>query len=97
MDTSGTSSCAGLSNFICFVERDATQFMPPSTNDPRQDDYDIWLGTLIFEPWIATGRHGGAANYLYLDGHVQSLIFGNCVADMYPDGNVLIQDGTYAN
>jgi prepilin-type processing-associated H-X9-DG protein len=79
------------------VERDATQFTPPAANDPRQDDYDIWLGTLIFEPWIATIRHSGAANYLYLDGHAESLIFGNCVADMFPDGNVLVQDGTYAN
>ena len=44
----GLQYSRGLSNFICFVERDATQFMPPSTNDPRQDDYDIWLGTLDF-------------------------------------------------
>ena len=94
---SGLQSAKGLSNFICFVERDASQFTPPAPNDPRQDDYDIWLGTLIFEPWIATTRHGGAANYLYLDGHAESLIFGNCVADMYPDGIVLTQDGTYAN
>jgi prepilin-type N-terminal cleavage/methylation domain-containing protein/prepilin-type processing-associated H-X9-DG protein len=91
----GLQYARGLSHFICFVERDATQFMPPSTNDPRQDDYDIWLGTLIFEPWIATTRHGGASNYLYLDGHAESLIFGNCVPDMFPDGNVLVEDGTY--
>ena len=71
--------------------------MPPSTNDPRQDDYDIWLGTLIFEPWIAKYRHGPGANYLYLDGHAESLLFGNCVADMFPFGPVLIQDGTYQN
>ncbi len=45
----GLQYARGLSNFICFVERDPTQFMPPATNDPRQDDYDIWLGTLIFE------------------------------------------------
>jgi prepilin-type N-terminal cleavage/methylation domain-containing protein/prepilin-type processing-associated H-X9-DG protein len=77
----GLQYARGLSNFICFTERDATQFMTPAPNDPRQDDYDIWLGTLIFEPWIATTRHSGAANYLYLDGHAESLIFGNCVAD----------------
>jgi prepilin-type processing-associated H-X9-DG protein/prepilin-type N-terminal cleavage/methylation domain-containing protein len=93
----GLQYARGLSRFICFVERDASQFMPPSDNDPRQDDYDIWLGTLIFEPWIAEFRHGGAANYLYLDGHVESLLFSNCVQDMYPDGVVLTQDGTYAN
>jgi prepilin-type N-terminal cleavage/methylation domain-containing protein/prepilin-type processing-associated H-X9-DG protein len=93
----GLQYARGLSNFVCFVERDATQFMPPATNDPRQDDYDIWLGTLIFEPWIATTRHSGAANYLYLDGHVETQIFGNCVQNMFPDGVVLTQDGTYAN
>jgi prepilin-type processing-associated H-X9-DG protein len=69
----GLQYARGLSNFICFVERDASQFVPPSPNDPRQDDYDIWLGTGIFEPWIATTRHGGQANYLYLDGHVETL------------------------
>jgi prepilin-type N-terminal cleavage/methylation domain-containing protein len=31
----------GTSNFLCFSERDATAFTPPSDNDPRQDDYDI--------------------------------------------------------
>ena len=41
----GLQYARGLSNFICFVERDASQFIPPSPNDPRQDDYDIWLGT----------------------------------------------------
>jgi len=93
----GLQYARGLSNFICFVERDASQFMPPEPNDPRQDDYDIWLGTLVFEPWIATTRHGNASNYLYLDGHAETLIVGNCVADMFPDGNVLIEDSTYAN
>ena len=33
----------GLSNFVCFSERNAMAFRPPSDNDPRQDDYDIWL------------------------------------------------------
>src|SRR5262249_55254951 len=93
----GLQYARGLSNFICFVERDATQFTLPQPNDPRQDDYDIWLGTKIFEPWIATTRHGNAANYLYLDGHVETLQFENVVQDMYPDGNVLTDDGTFAN
>lgn len=85
----------GLSNFVCFSERDASQFTPPADNDPRQDDYDIWLGTGIIQPWIAYGRHNGAANYLYLDGHVKTMIFPNAVIDMYPDKNVLTYDGTY--
>jgi prepilin-type N-terminal cleavage/methylation domain-containing protein/prepilin-type processing-associated H-X9-DG protein len=91
----GLQYARGLSNFICMVERDATAFTPPQPNDPRQDDYDIWLGTNIFQSWIATTRHG-VANYLYLDGHVESLLFENCVQDMFPDGNVLVDDGTFA-
>jgi prepilin-type processing-associated H-X9-DG protein len=93
----GFQYARGISNLICFVERDASQFMSPNPNDPRQDDYDTWLGTNIFQPWIAATRHSGLANYLYLDGHVESLQFANCVQDMYPDGVVLTQDGTFAN
>jgi len=85
----------GLSRFVCFSERDATAFTPPSTNDPRQDDYDIWLGTNIIQPWVAYTRHNGAANYLYLDGHVETLLWNAAVVDMYPDNNVLVQDGSY--
>jgi prepilin-type N-terminal cleavage/methylation domain-containing protein/prepilin-type processing-associated H-X9-DG protein len=87
----------GLSNFICFSERDAIAFTPPSDNDPRQDDYDIWLGTGIIKPWIAYNRHNGTANYLYLDGHATSMIFDSAVIDMYPDKKVLTQDGSYPN
>jgi prepilin-type N-terminal cleavage/methylation domain-containing protein/prepilin-type processing-associated H-X9-DG protein len=87
----------GLTNFLCFSERDATAFTPPTANDPRQDDYDIWLGTGIYQSWIATTRHGQAANYLYLDGHAVSLIFENAVIDMYPDKDVLVNDGSYPN
>jgi prepilin-type processing-associated H-X9-DG protein len=43
----------------------------------------------------STTRHS-VANYLYLDGHVESLLFENCVQDMFPDGNVLVDDGTFA-
>jgi prepilin-type N-terminal cleavage/methylation domain-containing protein/prepilin-type processing-associated H-X9-DG protein len=86
----------GLSNFICMSERDAKAFSPPSDNDPRQDDYDIWLGTETIQPWIAWGRHTRTANYLYLDGHVVSLPWDAAVMDMYPEKGVLIQDATYA-
>lgn len=87
----------GLSNFICFSERNAVAFTPPSDNDPRQDDYDIWLGTNIIKPWIAYNRHNGAANYLYLDGHVSTMNFDNAIIDMYPDKTVLTDDGSYPN
>lgn len=85
----------GLSNFVCFAERHAAVFDPPGGDDPRQDDYDIWLGTDTIEPWIAYGRHNGASNYLYLDGHATTMIFDQAVIDMYPDKKVLTTDGSY--
>ena len=85
----------GLSNFVCFSERNALPFTPPSGDDPRQDDYDIWLGTDTIQAWIAHTRHNGAANYLYLDGHVKSMIVTTAFVDMFPDKNVLKTDGTY--
>jgi len=85
----------GMSQFVCFSEREATAFTPPADEDPRQDDYDIWLGTDTIQTWIAHRRHSQAANYLYLDGHVMTLTFDAAVVDMYPDKRVLTQDGTY--
>jgi prepilin-type N-terminal cleavage/methylation domain-containing protein/prepilin-type processing-associated H-X9-DG protein len=87
----------GTSQFICFSERNATAFTLANGGDPRQDDYDIWLGTGIIKPWIAFDRHTQVANYLYLDGHAVSLTFDAAVPDMYPDKVVLTQDGTYPN
>jgi prepilin-type N-terminal cleavage/methylation domain-containing protein/prepilin-type processing-associated H-X9-DG protein len=85
----------GTSQFVCFSERNGAAFTPDSGNDPRQDDYDIWLGTNIIKPWIAWDRHSQVANYLYLDGHVVTLRWDQAVVDMYPDKVVLTQDGSY--
>ena len=85
----------GTSQFVCFSERNAAAFTPANDGDPRQDDYDIWLGTGIIRPWIAAERHTGVANYLYLDGHAASLRWDAAVIDMYPDKVVLTSDGTY--
>ena len=85
----------GTAHFIAFSERNADAFTVDSGQDPRQDDYDIWLGTQIIQPWIAYNRHGGAANYLYLDDHVAAMTWDEAVPDMYPDKKVLVQDGTY--
>lgn len=85
----------GTSNFISFSERNAAVFTIANGEDPRQDDYDIWLGTGIIQPWIARFRHDSVANYLYLDGHVTTLNWDTAVIDMYPDRVVLTQDGTY--
>jgi prepilin-type N-terminal cleavage/methylation domain-containing protein/prepilin-type processing-associated H-X9-DG protein len=85
----------GTSSFIAFSERNAAAFVPGEGGDPRQDDYDIWLGTNTIKPWIASTRHTQMANYLYLDGHVVTLTWEVAVPDMYPDKVVLIEDGSY--
>ncbi len=85
----------GTSQFVCFNERNANVFTLANDSDPRQDDYDIWLGTGILKPWMAWDRHTNVANYLYLDGHVASLTWDVAVIDMYPDKVVLTADGTY--
>jgi prepilin-type N-terminal cleavage/methylation domain-containing protein/prepilin-type processing-associated H-X9-DG protein len=86
----------GTSNFIAFSERNADG-ISAGGGDPKQDDYDIWLGTGIIKPWIAFDRHSGAANYLYLDGHAVTRSWDEAVVDMYPDHVVLTQDGSYPN
>ncbi len=85
----------GTSHFIDFSERNADAFTKESGNDPRQDDYDIWLGTKVFESWLATVRHGASANYLYLDGHVRSMSFEEALPEMFPDRHVLVEDSSY--
>ena len=85
----------GTSQFVCFSERNAAAFTAANGEDPRQDDYDIWLGTGNIKPWIAWDRHAGVANYLYLDGHAVSLRWEAAVIDMYPDKVVLDYDGSY--
>ena len=87
----------GTSKFVTFAERNPEAFTAESGNDPRQDDFDIWLGTVIFEPWLATRRHADVSNYLYLDGHVDSKMFPEAVTDMFPDRVVLIEDSSYPN
>lgn len=90
------SAEVGTSQFISFSERNAKGIVD-SGGESKQDDYDIWLGTGIFKPWIAWDRHSGVANYLYLDGHVVTLAWDVAVPDMYPDKNVLTEDGSYPN
>ena len=48
----------GMSNFISYVERSADG-LDVTGADPKQDDFDIWLGTVNFQPWIAYTRHMG--------------------------------------
>lgn len=85
----------GTSSFVAFSERNGDALTVASGEDPRQDDYDIWLGTKIFQPWIAFDRHSAMANYLYLDGHVKTLDWSTAVVDMFPDKNVFTDDMSY--
>ena len=84
----------GMSNFISYVERDAAG-LDATGADPKQDDFDIWLGTVNIQPWIAYDRHMGTANYLYLDGHVVTLSWNDAVPDLFPDHVVLSVDSSY--
>jgi prepilin-type processing-associated H-X9-DG protein/prepilin-type N-terminal cleavage/methylation domain-containing protein len=84
----------GTSNFIDYVERNADGLAAAGC-DPKQDDFDIWLGTANFLPWIAYNRHIGVANYLYLDGHVSTLHWEEAVPDLFPDHVILTQDSSY--
>ncbi len=50
----------GTSNFVAFNERNALGILDDAADagDPRQDDYDIWLGTIVLDRWIPWNRHG---------------------------------------
>jgi prepilin-type processing-associated H-X9-DG protein/prepilin-type N-terminal cleavage/methylation domain-containing protein len=84
----------GTSNFIYYVERNANGLAATGA-DPKQDDFDIWLGAVNFQPWIAYTRHTGAANYLFLDGHVSALTWDAALPDLFPDHVILTQDSSY--
>lgn len=80
----------GTSNFVCFNERDARNL-----DDPRQDDYDIWLGTDQIDQWIPWKRHGDVSNVLYLDGHAKSIRRVEALPGMYPGGVHYREDRTF--
>ncbi len=84
----------GTSQFVAFTERNADGVIGGG-GDPKQDDFDVWLGTGIIKPWIAWDRHLGVANYLYLDGHVATLAWDDAVRDLFPDHVILTADSSY--
>jgi prepilin-type N-terminal cleavage/methylation domain-containing protein/prepilin-type processing-associated H-X9-DG protein len=76
----------GTSNLVIMNERNAAGILAsPVAGDPRQDDYDIWLGTDVLDTWIPWDRHG-SSNVLYLDGHARSVNRADAVQAMYPGG-----------
>lgn len=62
--------------------------------DPRQDDYDIWLGTPTLDTWIPW-KHHGLSNCMYLDGHVKSVNRMEALLGMYPGGQILNKPSFY--
>jgi prepilin-type N-terminal cleavage/methylation domain-containing protein/prepilin-type processing-associated H-X9-DG protein len=89
----------GSSNFVAFNERngellDANINDPVAATDPRQDDYDIWLGTVTLDTWIPWKRHG-TSNVLYLDGHARSVQKPDAYLRIYPGGAILTQPSFY--
>ena len=87
----------GTSNFIAYNERDAAGLLAsPDSGEPRQDDYDVWLGTLVLDTWIPWTRHG-AANCLFLDGHVISRTKGVAYPQMFPGGQTYPDSKFYPN
>jgi prepilin-type N-terminal cleavage/methylation domain-containing protein/prepilin-type processing-associated H-X9-DG protein len=89
----------GLSNFVAVNERDgkvmdANINDPVAATDPRQDDYDIWLGTVTLDIWVPWTRHG-TSNVLYLDGHVKSVQKPDAYLGMYPGGVLLTNPSFY--
>jgi prepilin-type N-terminal cleavage/methylation domain-containing protein/prepilin-type processing-associated H-X9-DG protein len=97
----------GLSNMIAFSERDADSIVNTG-NDPRQDDYDIWLGLPTFGPWVTASRHTNTPNFAYLDGHVAASTWyvlqlsnpayyqpSDGITYQFPNQVVLIRDCTY--
>ncbi len=89
----------GTSNFVCMNERDGAVMDanindPVAATDPRQDDYDIWLGTVTLDKWIPWNRHG-TSNVLYLDGHAKSAQQPDAYRGMYPGGQILAEPSWY--
>ena len=86
----------GSSNFVAFNERNGAVMDTDPNAEPRQDDYDIWLGTNTLDNWIAWNRHG-TSNVLYLDGHVKSVQKSEAYLGMYPGGQLLLNPSFYPN
>jgi len=81
---------------VAFNERDARGiFNSSQAGDPRQDDYDAWLGTDFLDTWIPWKRHG-SSNVLHMDGYAKSVYRTDGLLGMYPGGQILKDPAFYA-
>lgn len=94
------AAIAGLSNpnIIMFSERNSEAMNAPDNTEfgsTNQDDYDTWVGEAALvqwgsgkyadQGWIKFNRHGKRSNYIYTDGHVESLTWRKARLDQFPD------------
>jgi len=88
-------------NIIMFSERNSEALDAPDNTEYgsiEQDDYDTWVGEAALvqwgagkyadQGWIRYNRHGQRANYIYFDGHVESLPWSKARLDQFPDHRV---------
>jgi prepilin-type N-terminal cleavage/methylation domain-containing protein/prepilin-type processing-associated H-X9-DG protein len=85
-------------NIIMFSERNSEALDAPDNPEyggVEQDDYDTWVGEAALvrwgagkyadQGWIRYNRHGQRANYIYFDGHVETLRWSKARYDQFPD------------
>jgi len=85
-------------NVIMFSERNSEAMNATDNEDfgsAAQDDYDTWVGESALvrwgngkygdQGWIKHDRHRFKANYVYTDGHVESLRWKAARNDQFPD------------
>jgi len=85
-------------NIIMFSERNSEALNAPDNleyGSVNQDDYDTWVGEPALvqwgagkyadQGWLRYNRHGHRANYIYFDGHVESLPWTRARLDQFPD------------
>lgn len=85
-------------NIIMFSERNSEALNAEDNlqyGNVGQDDYDTWVGEAALvkwgsgkyanEGWIKHNRHDQSANYIYTDGHVESLPWQKARHDQFPD------------
>ncbi len=85
-------------NIIMFSERNSEALNAADNSQygsVNQDDYDTWVGEAAMvrwgsgkyggQGWIRYNRHEARANYIYFDGHVDSLRWSQARQDQFPD------------
>lgn len=88
-------------NIIMFSERNSEAMNAPDNEEygsVAQDDYDTWVGEAALvrwgagkygnQGWIKYNRHYQRSNYIFTDGHVESLSWRQARFAQFPDHRV---------